>query len=74
MKRLEIPKGQAVFMSYPNIQRMMCGVHYAQQDRDGLITVVYEDGTSESRAADFKVEDKSVMDIVSFVQKSRKED
>lgn len=71
MKRLEIPEGQAIFMSYPNIQRMMCGVHYAQQDRDGLITIVYEDGSLESRMADFKIEDKGLMGVVSFVQEIR---
>lgn len=71
IKRSDIPKGEVMFMSYPNIQRMISGIDYAQQDRNGIITLVYQDGSRESRDATFKIEEKSCFEVTSFVQSAR---
>lgn len=71
MKIKDIPKGKCMVMSYPNIERMMCGVYYAQQHRDGTIDIIYDDGSKESRVADFRIQDKSIFQVVSFVQELR---
>ena len=69
--RNDIPEGQKAFMQYPAIESMMSGIHYASQDRFGIITVVYSDNTEEKRQADFNIEDKTCFEIVSFVQAGR---
>lgn len=74
--RDDIPKGQLMFLNPPNIQLMMCGLAtlpLPHQDRDGLITLTYSDGTTETRQADFPIESKTCFEVVSFVQAGRKE-
>jgi len=70
-RRDDIPKGQQMIMSYPNIQRLLVGLHYAYQERSGKITLIYEDKTTESRQADFRIEDRGIFAVVSFVQAAR---
>jgi hypothetical protein len=72
-KRIEaIPEGAYVLMNYPLIQLKMTGLARAIQRNTGMIELTYLDYEQESRQADFYIEDKTIFEIVSFVQEGRK--
>lgn len=59
-------------MSYPKIELMMSGVACAGQNNTGAITLVYTDGSRESRECDRDIETfDNLFSIVSFVQGGR---
>lgn len=73
MKYQKLEGDQCFMIVPPNINVMMTGVQRAQQDKTGLITLVYTDGTTESRPSpDKDISDfANIFSIVGFVQDAR---
>ena len=61
---------QIVAYNAPAIEQLMTGVNRAMQDKDGLITLFYEDGTRESAdGSDRQLsEAATLMRVTGFVQ------
>lgn len=69
--RYQSLRGQQTYMLCPsNIEAMMTGVQYANQDRKGNVTLTYTDGTTETaNCADMQLlEAASFMAVVGTVQ------
>lgn len=74
-KRYTKLEGDQVFMLVPpNIQVMMTGVRWAQQDKNGDITLTYTDGNTETAPApEYDIGDKNIFEVVGDIQdKARK--
>jgi hypothetical protein len=67
--------GHAIYIAPLRIETMMSGVLRATQDKQGMVTLHYEDGTTESRQSAKTISDENAFDhffaIVSFVQAGR---
>ena len=73
-ERIEtIADGQCLFIAGPAFEQMMTGVIDIRVLKNGLVKMVYEDGTRQERPAGAEilrtpVDDVSMLDIVAFVQ------
>jgi hypothetical protein len=64
--------GAGTFMYPPNIQIALTGASIAHQSKRGMITIIYTDGSTESRDSDKPLADfPSWFAIVGFVQDGR---
>lgn len=76
-KRLSMMKeGTWLMLGPPRIQQIMTGVVRAGISREGVVALTYEDGTLEERPAceallALKVEDVTLLGLVSYVQAGR---
>ena len=65
--------GQKNYYCPPKATGMMTGTQFAYQSRDGSITLLYEDGSMETRDATVEITDfQDYFAIVAYVQAGRK--
>lgn len=67
----KLRKGNVILLSAPRVQGMMTGVIRCTQDKTGLITLVYEDGSTGSRLSEKTIgtdDFPSLISVVSYVQ------
>lgn len=70
----KLRKGNVILLSASRIMGMMTGVIRCTQDKTGIITLTYEDGSTESRQSDKTIgtdDFPSLVYVVSFVQSAR---
>jgi hypothetical protein len=73
MERIKLTEGQEQIISYPVIQGMMTGTKFIKLSKDNIITIIYEDDTTEKAKCTNDEWDnfKNIFSIVNFVQSKR---
>ena len=69
----KLRKGMVNWLVPTNAQAMMTACQYAQQDKTGMVTLTYIDGTTESRHCkrDICTEFDGFFPVVGYVQAQR---